>query len=102
MQPPKPEIAINGVVVIPTETTGEQSVEQVNQCVDEMVQVSLALANTVNSLATNFHSAYDSHTDAIRSVTDQMQRRVEGLSARNRELSDTRYTMANELEGLRD
>ena len=62
----------------------------------------MALANTVNSLATNFHSAYDSHTDAIRSVTDQIQRRIECLSARNRELSDTRYTMANELEGLRD
>ena len=98
----RPETTINGSVLDQSEPTGEQSTDQVNQRADEMARASMAFANTLNKLVVNFHNAYDSNVNALRQVTDAMQMRIEGASARNRELTDVRYTMNEELESLRD
>ena len=97
----RPEITINGSVLDQTEPTGEQSREQVNQRVDEMVRASMAFANTLNNFSVNFHNADDSNMNSARQTTDAMQMRIEGLGARNRELSNVRHITSEEIENLR-
>ena len=80
-------ILINGVQV-DLNPPGAESVTRVslNRRVDDMVNVTRAFTRTIDSMALNFHGAYDKHVDELERLAQDMSERIVDLKDQNTEL----------------
>ena len=80
-------ILINGVPV-DLNPPGAESVTRVslNRRVDDMVNVTRAFTRTIDSMALNFHGAYDKHVDELERLAQDMSERIVDLKDQNTEL----------------
>ena len=80
-------ILINGVPV-DLSPPGAESVTRVslNRRVDDMVNVTRAFTRTIDSMALNFHGAYDKHVDELERLAQDMSEKIIELKDKNTEL----------------